>query len=415
MNKINLTAIVLLAFAPAIAQAELLDGGWRISAGAVYDSGVKTRFGVTPQQSFVRPTLPGTERTQESAKNAAWYGTKDGKTKTTTYNNERMGLKSVFSPETYEDLIGDDSGLTDNYRLPKGVWMPEPKLSVFQIGYAEYDEIISAEDPVEAMSSSMTDESAMPGINVELSRNLWHDAEYGWGLDAAFAVQYFRRNHALRGSSGWRIGTATRKSGSYSKNLTPTGDLAEMLGVPSSDPDYDFFQDLIWHSDAGGEYTGAGADGSGADSPLKMPGDDDGNVWSPNPDQDMGSSYGSMNVDGDYENLELMLLARPYYDVYDWLRINGTLGVVVSRQSMEMSFSMFRDGEVDYRSNRDFSQWDVYGVGGLGLMLYYKDFTLSADFMARFLDEEMMIEDLYYRGSVRRGRWMFKLSAGYEF
>lgn len=396
--------VLSLSAAPVAAVAEggaIFDGGWRISAGAVYDSGPKTKMHLSPRQDYRSPFSPTPGALTRDKAELAGKGTTDG-TKTTYKNGDIESWIDSNDPAT-----GYDSGETRHYRFSKDIWNGDTE---FQLGYAEWEDILSWQTPYGDMESFDTDNSALPGINVELSRNLYHDAEYGWGVDAAFAVQYSRRNNAFRSRNGWVIGGSRKSNGYYGSKYNATGDLADLLTYSGEGAEY--IQQALWdHAD--GSYLGSGGDPDAYNDPID-PNDIRTDNWE-NPNAPTDVSRGSLSVDGDYENLELMLLARPYYDVYDWLRINGTLGVVVSRQSMEMSFSMLRDGEVDYRSNRDYSQWDVYGVGGLGLMLYFKDFTLSADFMARFLDEEMMVEDLYYRGSVRRGHWMFRLAAGYEF
>lgn len=383
--KLNhaLTGVLAAVFCTA-AQADfsqVFDGGWRVSAGGVYDFGVKANARFLPPVSYASPFASGS-RTRASAKAAA--------------EGSKSGTRTDFGDGAWIDTAdpvysgGDDYGRTRYYRFPRATWSGG---STFTLNEYEYDQVteFSAAQP----SIYASDESGVWGFNVELSRNLYHDEDYGWGVDAAIAFQYFRRDGLFSASASWLNGTSTREKGTY-KTV-----------VELSSDDYD---DWNWHDGDGESYYGSG-DYSGNAGPIdagSVHGVDDFTVVS-------DSSYGSLDAEGDYDDLELMLLARPYYDVFDWMRINSTLGLVVSRQSMEMSFMMLRDGAFDYRSNHDFSQWDAYGVAGLGLMLYYRDFTLSADFLARFLDREMDISDRYYSGSVQRGRWMLKLAVGYEF
>jgi len=409
MRKRITAAVCGLAFFALDARADMstvFDGGWRVSAGAVYDSGVKTDMKFSPQQTYVSPyaRTPGA-LTRQQAQEAAW-GQKSGTR--TTYVNKRKGNATAYVDTTDASSgydVGHDAGKTTNYSFPSEIW---DENTAFELGYAEYEEIAVVQESAASMQSKDSDESAMPGVMVQVSRNLYHDDEYNWGVEAAFAFQYARRNNVTKSSSSWKIGSSTKSSGHYSSSYNATGDLAELLTYEGEDAAY--IHDFVWNKNAEGEFVGAGG-ADGYATPIDL--DDINNEWGGGTESHV--EYGSMEAKGDYENMELMLLLQPYYDICSWLSINATLGMVVSRQSMEMNFAMFRNGQTDYRSNRDFSQWDVYGIAGLGMMVYYKDFTLSGDFLARFLDRDMDIKDKCYKGTVSRGDWMFRLALGYEF
>ena len=124
--------------------------------------------------------------------------------------------------------------------------------------------------------------------------------------------------------------------------------------------------------------------------------------------------FGLLRARGDYRQLDLVLSLRPYYDVTEWLRVYGTIGAVLSRDEFELNVTM-SDNDLVYRRNSDFSHWNLYGIGGLGAMLRYKDFTLAGDFLARFGDDDLTVDDRFVHGTVEHGRWMFKLTVGYEF
>ena len=377
------------------AQAEgtaLLDGGWRLTIGPVYDMGVKANVRVTPHSTYVSPYAGGL--TKEAAKAAA--GGKESGTRLEFANGSWIDTDDPVCAE------GDDVGKTRYYKLT----MPRAGSErTFDLGSANYAEVDTYRPSDRSLASSEHDESGVLGANIELSRNLYHDADWGWGVDAGFGVNYFKHNGLLGVVRSWLDGSSTARTGSYASSLTI---------------DEDSYSDFNWSAD--GSYYGSGGtkngdgvyvDGAGNPTyagPIKPTLDFKSSEMTRS-----HSSYGRLWADGDYENLELMLVAHPYYDVFDWLRINTTLGLVVSRQDLDFTMTVMRDGMTDYRSNRDFSQWDVYGIAGAGIMLYYKDFTLAADFLARFLDNDLDIDDRYVRGSVERGRWMFKLSIGYRF
>lgn len=121
-----------------------------------------------------------------------------------------------------------------------------------------------------------------------------------------------------------------------------------------------------------------------------------------------------MHSHADYYNLELLFTLKPYYDVTDWFRVVGTVGFAVSRQELDLTTTLARDGAYR-RYHREFSQWDVFGVAGLGAQFRYKDFTLGVDFIARFFDDDLAVDDPYVRGSVERSNWYLRVGLGYEF
>lgn len=379
MNKMLVVAVVMMNLAVHADYSTVFDGGWRISAGPVYDPGANASVRFSYRPTYVSPFTPG--RSKASARSEA-AGTKTSDTRTDFSNGAWI--------DTYDPVYGDDVGRTRYYGFPGSAYNGDRTFTLGSADYSDVETIIGR-----PMSFGADDESGMLGVNIELSRNLYHDEDYGWGFDVAFAVQYFKHTGMFSAQESWLNGSSRNRSGRYSSVI----DL--------SNGDYDEWN---WHGSGDDAYYGSG-DYSGNAGPI-----DGASVEMDEFEVlDVDSSYGSMSAEGDYENLELMLLGRPYYDIFDWLRVNATLGLVVSRQDLDFTMTMMRDGMVDYRSSRDFSQWDVYGVAGLGVMLYYRDFTLGCDFLTRFLDSDLDFSDNGVSGSVQRGRWMFKISAGYEF
>lgn len=400
-SMMRMTVLVLIAAAAFSAAADgwaVFDGGWRISAGAVYDFGAKATGRMVPRQGYVSPYRAGLSR-QQAEQQAG--GTRSG---------SRVDFANGAWIDSNDPVCegGDDLGKTRYYHFPSSAWNANSKS--FILGSESYSEVDTIRPIEGSFDRSFSDESGMLGVNVELSRNLYHDEEYGWGVDAAIGFQYFKHNGLLSIASSWFNGSSSHTYGTRAYGL-------KMDGTKGT------YSERNWRD--GRSYYGIPGDATRTPEGDYV--NEDGQFWNAGPISadldDLGggdfsesdASYGSMRADGDYENMELMLLGRPYYDVFDWLRVNATFGLVVSRQDLDFEMAVLRDGVGEYSSHRDFSQWDVYGVAGLGLMLYYKDFTLSADFLARFLDDDLTFEDRYIQGEVQRGRWMFKLSAGYEF
>ncbi len=388
--------ITLMAIQVAImARSDMnavFDGGWRVSVGAVYDVGVKANARVAPHSVYRSPFAAGLSK---SAAAALASGTRSG-TRTDFQNGGWIDTQDPAHPQ------GDDPNGTWNFSLPASSWNGD---GTFSLGSANYSEVEVYRPGDAELGSTVNDESGMLGVSVELSRNLYHNADYGFGCDLAFAFVYCKHNGLLGVSRTWMDGASTCRSGSYAASMDISGD----SGLVNKLND-DSFHHQMWRSDgAGGEnFGGDSYSGPSAKISPTISLSDTGRVAS-------DASYGRLWADGDYENMEMILLVRPYYDVFEWMRVNAMLGLVVSRQDLDFTLTMMHDGVVDYRSSRDFSQWDVYGVAGGGLMLYYKDFTLSVDILARFLHNDLDFEDGCVSGDIRRGDFMVRLAIGYEF
>ena len=389
--------VTAAAFSAAADGWAVFDGGWRISAGAVYNFNAKASCRVAPRQGYVSPFRAGLSKSEAEARAS---GTKTSATRTDFGNGAWIDTDDPVCKE------GDLPGKTRYYMFPRGTWNGS---QTFTLGSAEYSEVDIFRPAEGAFDRSFSDESGMLGVNVELSRNLYHNEDWGWGVDAAIGFTYFRHNKLLRCGSRWLNGSSTHSYGRRSSSLTIDGARGQ-------------YSDFNWSGD--GSFYGSGGTKTGPGTYV----DDEGNEayagpisFNDDPDlfgddySESDASYGSMSADGDYENMEILMLARPYYDVFEWLRINAIAGVVVSRQEFDLTFSLYRDGAREYHSRRDYDQWDVYGVAGLGMQFYYKDFTLGFDFLARFLDRDLDYHDRYVDGSVERGTWMFRLMLGYEF
>lgn len=400
MNKMikNFVAFSLVALpTAALADGWVLfdreEGTWRISGGAVLDFGVKTRLTSNQRETYASPYVQGDTAVQAEAKangvsvsptkkvypNGAWIDTDD------------------------PGLMGDMPGYTGYYYFP-GAPGENNLGSSFSLGTAHFSEVSTFGERAGSVSHSESDKEVVPGFNVEVARTLYRVDDQGWGVDLAFAFQYFCRNKVFKDYSSWRSGSSVYE-GSYSSSID-TGD------VYAADP----LEDSNWLRDANGSYYGYGSGEPTADGTGGYAGPIDGGsvavAYAHNYRSD--SAWGSMSSRADYENLELMFMVRPWYNVTDWLRVVGNLGVVVSRQELEFTATMMRNGLARGYS-RDFDEWSVYGVGGLGAVVHYEGFTLGLDAFVRFLDDEMAVHDTYVHGDVERGTWVGRLSIGYEF
>jgi len=400
MNKMikNFVAFSLVAASTAaLADGWVLfdreEGTWRISGGAVLDFGVKTRLTTNPRQTYASPYVQGDTAAEAQAKangvnasptrkvypNGAWIDTND------------------------PGLMGDMPGYTGYYYFP-GTPGQNNLGGVFSLGTAYFSEVTTYGETAGSRAHYESDEAVVPGFDIDLARTLYRDDARGWGVDLAFAVRYFRRNKVFKDSTSWRSGSSVYE-GSYSSSI----DTGEVYG---GDPG----QDSNWLRDANDRYYAYGSGEPTADGTGGYAGPIDGGsvavAYTHNERSD--AAWGSMSSKADYENLELLFMVRPWYEVTDWMRVVGNLGVVVSRQELEFAATMTRNGS-GWRYARDFDEWDVYGIAGLGAVFHYKGFTLGVDAFARFLDDEMDVHDKYVDGDVERGTWVGRLSLGYEF
>lgn len=387
---------VLLGFiaATSVAMADgwvlFKDGDWRVSAGPVFDSGVKTRLRCDPHASFSVPYAAGL--TAAEAERLAREGT--------PVSGTRRKYASGAWIDTDDDttaMYGPDSKYTGYYHIPGRPGVVNEG-SVFSLGSVPYAEVSSSSS---GSSASFADKDChpLPGVSLELDRTLYRDSERGWGVDLGFAFQYFYRRNVYKDSTAWSD-SARVNEGAYEAKID-TED-AYISDNPNEDFNWGGGGTYYGNPMSGSGYYSGVINGDGVYSEL---------AWSGVRQQ---SSRGSMYAKADYENLEMMFLVKPYYEVTDWFRIVGTLGLVVSRQNLEFAATISQNG-THSKYARHFHDWDVYGVAGIGASFAFDDFSIGVDFLARFFDDDMDIRSDCVRGDVERGDWMCRVMFGYRF
>ena len=368
------------------------EGTWRVSGGAVMDFGVRTRLRTNQRETYVSPFVSGGTAAQaEMSANGIVHGTR------------RIYPNGAWIDMNDPGIAGDMPGYTSHYSFP-GAPGENNLGRVFSLGSAAYSEVSAYGTHAGSVSHYESDDSVVPGFGLEVARTLYCNDKYHFGVDLAFAFQYFFRRSVYRDSSSWSAGS-TARSGAYSASVD-TGDV-----YAGDDPN----EDWNWRTGAdGSSFYGSGE--PSADGTYGYAGPINGGAVSISSTSSVrrDSAFGSMDSKADYENIEFMLLARPYYDVTSWLRVIGTIGLAVSRQELDFVSTMMRDGRSqDY--SRTFDGWNVYGVAGLGAAAHYKGLMLGVDAFARFLDGDLDVDDRYVEGSVSRGTWVGRLTIGYSF
>jgi len=245
-------------------------------------------------------------------------------------------------------------------------------------------------------SASSSDDFNTPGVNIEVSRELYYNEKWRCGIDLSLGFSWFMRNDCFgaQGEIYRREDTTTTTTGHF----TETFDVSDMV---DPDGDYPFHQGILGN----GTFAGPGP-------VLKFPGNivahetfssrkDVHSVWA--------------EASGDYNEFEFVAALRPYYEPWDWLRIYGTFGVGLSYLRLSYRESMAYDGVGVWSARNVENDFDVYGVAGLGGQLNYKHFLLGVDFLARLWASDAEIDSELLRGSISRGTWMFRCYIGFEF
>ncbi len=328
--------------------------------------------------------LPGLSAAEAEAQAAGVYNPTTGRTE---YPNGGWSMPD-----------GGVDGNTWNMWLPSGSYRGD---GTFSLGQVAYGEAVSAYVPEDIHGYNASDSSSMPGIDIELSREIYRNDEDGYGCDLVFSVMYFFQSNMFKSDRGYRAGREAQSRDG--------GVVESRIDAPDELPDSN-----DWYWNENGSYGRGGIDTEFNGGPV-FDLDTISTVAHPGGSQTGGRDcFGLLSARGDYRQLDLVLSLRPYYDVTEWLRVYGTIGAVLSRDEFELNVTM-SDNDLVYRRNSDFSHWNLYGIGGLGAMLRYKDFTLAGDFLARFGDDDLTVDDRFVHGTVEHGRWMFKLTVGYEF
>jgi len=354
-----------------------LTSGWRVIGGANYNSGLKTDLAVSGARAV--PYLPSVPTpggmTRAQAESSAWR----------VMNGQavRFGDGGYINP----DYSGREElpGYTWNWHAPAGAY----RNGSMMFGY-DYTEVSSAS--VGSLVNSSRDSRDMPGFTVEIQRNL---GQWGnFGLDMGFGFNYFRRNDAFKSSGEVYRRTDTVENGTYVTSVGMEQGMAD------------------WAKNPDGSYGAGTFDGPGALMSIGS-----GSFSFSDRMRNISRTTHSMYLDSsaDYEEIEMTITAKPYYDITEWFRVVGTLGAAVSRGQLDFDMMAMSGGQRIYSDSERFSQWDCYGVGGLGGMFHYWHMCLGFDFLARFFDRAIDVDGRSVSGTVERCPWMFRVYAGFEF
>jgi len=346
-----------------------LFGKWRIALGAAFNGRISANVGARNIPVPAKYEVP-----VRRSKQSAW-----GRAKARTYDGG-----GYIAPD---DL---DNGFdTENWGFPVSDYQGNGKFVLNN----SYEEVIGSAVNIGRRDDS--DSENQFGVSFEVSRGLYSsdNPEHRWGVDLVAAFSYFFQRDAYRAS-----GTVTR-------NDTVRDGKIQTEAV---DPDAMYDYDNGWDSPVNGMYGYGNAVRSfvspafgwaGVGEPTDVGG----------PSHVVSSSTG-YNASGDYQELEMLFMLRPWYEITDWWRIFAEAGVGVSWGRFNTSFAGLGVSE-----DEDFSQWDCYGVAGLGTAFRYKDVDLAFDGLGRFLRDDLDVDGKHAKGTIDRADWGLRLMLGYSF
>lgn len=371
MKSINAIACVgaVLAAAPLFGGWNLdLTRGWRMTGGAEFGGPVDANFRTIRGSAHGPITRTAWGKSREEAKDAV------------TYKGVRLDLPGVGFIDPTSEI--EDADLSWNWRLPVSA------ISGI-VGDSVYREVTASE---RSFALSADGDGSNPGVSLELSRELWASEGQTFGVDFGFGLAWTRKSNLVRAGGPVYERSETTRTGSYALSL---GNQEWM-----TDP---------WLESEGGMYGVGNEEGPGPVMDLTLLG-----TVERGPHETTSSYLECMNVSGDWEEWDLRFMMKPWWDVTDWFRLYGMLGVEVARTHFGLNVSGAA-GDWSYRRNRDFDEWQVNGIGGGGLALRWTHMTIGADFLARFLQRGMKIDDVELHGSIDRQPWLFRVYAGIDF
>ena len=239
-----------------------------------------------------------------------------------------------------------------------------------------------------------------PGISVELSRTLWSDKERGWGVDLALAVSYFFGND-IYDAHGTFSRSQPYETGTYRTEFGGGADIVNDEWAEKNDAG--FYGRIRENAPAPLLHVPNFAALSA--NPTPVPGSIGGGTV---------NAASSFDASGDYRELEMFLMARPWYEITDWWRVFGEVGLAVSWSQFDFEYSALGAGG-RLGSSEDFSEWRCYGVAGAGTMFRLGSFDLSIDFLGRFLNDDLDCNGKYCSGSIEKSDWLMRVMVGWEF
>jgi len=386
---------------PALASRER--GKWRLTIGPSVVGGVQSRVGAN-SAGLVRMSRFGSMTITRFA------GPTSGRSKAEAYalgSGEANGGKRVFDGGAWYDPVdsgaANDGNFSWNWRLhdPSG---PDPDGKKGYVERTAYSEAVESAVQMILNDGQRGDSTDwLPGLRVEASRELYcSEGERPWGVDLAVAFAYYFQ----RGI--WSVsGTAA----SVSARQTVNEGYYEWWNDSHDEAQYilDYYRD----SQFDGSMWGAGTfDGPGAE--LATDAWKFRDVVTRNATESVSHTL-RYHGDGDYREYSIEMLARPWWEPWEWLRVFASLGIEASRREFEWSMTgVGTDGTYCHESGSE-REWRALGLLGGGFTLQWMGFFVMGEALWRFGGDDLSVHGETVHGSVSSGNWGFRASIGYEF
>lgn len=360
-----------LMILPAVAEPELVAeqaeqsgfGAWRVSAGGNIGFGLKTKLGFkTPRRVYSGPT------------------------------SSALGTPADISARL---ASGERADFLDGAYIDPNGGMPAPYTRNWQLPVSSLDRstgavTLESAQTADGVGGRGSDDETAFGASVELARTLFAH-EKGFGLDFAAGFLWMRCNNCYKASSS---GTYAGRS-TYVYTPSPGSANAAVLTSPFLKPN--------------GGYYGVG-------SPNGMGPVLDWFDFGPSTvSQTSGTGTYSMHAEGDYEEWTLSLMLKPWWEVTDWCRLTGTVGLGITRSEFDCKVSGVFSDKGRYSSHKSFHDWQCYGLGGVGAVFRLGRFDLSFDVLARLGQDDMKVHSEAVSGKIERPNIILACAVGFEF
>ena len=409
MSRLVLCLLSVVCVIPAWCGQETAErrerGAWRLSIGGSVIGGVKPNIGANAG-NMVR--MSGFGLSIGHLARSGFSGRSKGEA-WALGSGAKYGGKRVFDGGAWYDpkdsAYANDPDWSWNWRLhdPSGLDSDGRK------GFTEYTSYVEESETVSTAISGNRDgygsdsSEWFPGLRVEAARELCRsEGPRPWGVDiaAAFAYYFQRGLWRMNGTAATATVNGSREEGKY-EWWNDSEDTAQYILDYEKESQ---FHDGMW---------GAGTfDGPGAELETS--------AWKfrdVTTSTDAWSSRHSLryHCDGDYREYSIELLARPWWEPWEWLRVFGSVGVEISRREFEWSMSAVGTDGSRYSESGDANDWRALGLFGGGFVLQWHDFVLAGEALWRFGGEGLDVGGQTVNGEIEHGNWGFRLSLGYEF
>lgn len=228
------------------------------------------------------------------------------------------------------------------------------------------------------------------GVSAELARTLI-EMESGFGLDVGVGLSWMRAGNIIDASS---VGTYNRQTYSYH----PTN------GTPLSDPNYNglngVLSGLIIPDGPSGAYVFYDDNFLGG-----------GNKW----DNSKSSGFYSTHANGDYQEVELSLVLRPWYEITDWWRVNGTIGAGLGYGIFDLETGAMFGSKGAYRMSDTANKIGFYGLVGGGTTFRLGRFDLSGEVLVRLFQDDIEVSNAYTCYTLEKPDFVVRVAVGMQF